>query len=146
MEGLELARSFMKKALRDLRSAEVLFNEKIFEDSAYHAQQAAEKAMKALLILKGKLVFEHRIASLFRDEFLIIPPKGWEEKLRKAVIYAFNLESHWIKPRYPFENENGFWDPTEAYNEEITRELLEQARFVVETLRKFAKEELGVEL
>ncbi len=48
----------------DLDSAVVLFSADQFATSVYHAQQAAEKMMKALILLKGKIQKEHKTHNL----------------------------------------------------------------------------------
>lgn len=40
-------------AAEDLRAAEVLLNEKIYNQSAFHSQQCAEKALKAFLLQRS---------------------------------------------------------------------------------------------
>ncbi|MCK8825543.1 HEPN domain-containing protein [Fuchsiella alkaliacetigena] len=44
----------MKKAENDLKSAKGLLNLDLFDTSVYHAQQCAEKALKAFIIYKTK--------------------------------------------------------------------------------------------
>ena len=41
---------WLRRAEKDLRAAEVLLGEELYEEAAFHAQQAAEKALKALLV------------------------------------------------------------------------------------------------
>ncbi|MEB3779436.1 MAG: HEPN domain-containing protein [Desulfurococcales archaeon] len=43
----------MRKPLRDIRLAEIALGEDFHEESAYHSQQAAEKALKALITAKN---------------------------------------------------------------------------------------------
>jgi HEPN domain-containing protein len=44
------AEAWLRISAEDLQSAEVLFDRKLFRPACYHAQQAVEKALKALLI------------------------------------------------------------------------------------------------
>ncbi|MEM5881765.1 MAG: HEPN domain-containing protein [Candidatus Aenigmatarchaeota archaeon] len=46
----------------DLKSAKILLETNNFNNSAYHSQQATEKAIKALLILKNEFVESHFVA------------------------------------------------------------------------------------
>ena len=56
-------------AINDFRAAEVLLREKLYDLSAFHAQQAAEKALKALWVeKKGELPPRtHALHVLARD-------------------------------------------------------------------------------
>jgi HEPN domain-containing protein len=40
---------WLDKAWKDLKAAELLYANNLYEESAFHSQQAAEKALKALL-------------------------------------------------------------------------------------------------
>lgn len=44
---------WMERARRDLRAARLLLREGLYNEAAFHAQQAAEKALKALLVANG---------------------------------------------------------------------------------------------
>ena len=41
---------WLEKAMRDLRAAQLLLDEELYDEAAFHSQQAAEKALKALLV------------------------------------------------------------------------------------------------
>jgi HEPN domain-containing protein len=50
---MKIVCEWMKKAHKDLKAARILQQEGLYEEVAFHAQQAAEKALKALLIANG---------------------------------------------------------------------------------------------
>ena len=47
---MSLACEWLRKAHNDLKAAKLLLEEGLYDESAFHAQQATEKALKALLI------------------------------------------------------------------------------------------------
>jgi HEPN domain-containing protein/predicted nucleotidyltransferase len=94
---LEETRSRMRRAARDLRSAETLLNA-AYEDTGnacYLAQQAAEKALKAVLIfLQVQYPFTHKL-----DEIRNLIPPGWRVKRIRRDLTAL---SNWaVAARYP---------------------------------------------
>jgi HEPN domain-containing protein len=131
---LELARSFMRKAYDDLRSAEVLLKEGQYSDSTFHSQQAAEKSSKALLVLNKIFVREHIVSHLLFG-------LGVNQEIIRNVS---SLEEHWIKPRYPFVSKKLIWDPTKEYTREIAEDALNKAKFVVGGIEKVLKEKYGL--
>ena len=88
------------------------------EDAAFHAQQSAEKALKALLL--------HRDISFPKThaiEVLLDLLKTREVSVPKGVDEAFELSEYAVQTRYP-----GEWEPvtkTEA------RKALERAALVL---------------
>jgi len=51
-----------------LLAARELYKAELYGLSLYHLQKCAEKTLKAVLILLGKEMYEHRVAPIFRDE------------------------------------------------------------------------------
>jgi HEPN domain-containing protein len=113
-------KEWMEKAEKDLKRAEFLLSVGDFEDCAFHAHQAAEKALKALYILKFKRLWKthdlEMIASTLKAQKRII------ETSRK-------LNPHYIETRYPTKTE---------YNEEIATNAIDNAKKVI----KWVKEKL----
>ena|SRR5438094_872232 len=62
------AGAWMARASEDLVAASVLFDRGLFSHAAFHAQQAAEKALKGLVIARGGgLARTHDLDRLARD-------------------------------------------------------------------------------
>jgi HEPN domain-containing protein len=118
------AEAWLRQAERDLRKA---FNDLRTEDwdsAAFWSQQAAEKALKALLLNSG---IPHRghelleLADVIRRE-LEIETSAIDRDLRELTI-------HYTVARYP-NAANAV--PYELYDEEKAKDLVERARRVVE--------------
>lgn len=118
----EEALRWLKFALEDLRQAEILVKsqEALPRHACWFAQQAAEKALKAALVLEGiSFPFRHNLNAL-RD----LLPAGWRVKdqypdLSQLTVWA-------VEARYP-----GDWP--EATREDAGRAVLE-ARGVLESV------------
>ncbi|GIV78979.1 HEPN domain-containing protein [Litorilinea aerophila] len=89
----------------------------LLEDACFHAQQCAEKALKALLIQRG-IVFPRThvleyLLDLLKKDGATIPP---------AVDAAIQLTQYAVETRYP-----GVWEPV---TEEEARAALDTAALV----------------
>lgn len=64
-DRVELTRSWLRKARSDMAAVEVLIGAGSFDAACFHAQQAAEKSLKALLIHFGiAFPFTHNLSKL----------------------------------------------------------------------------------
>ncbi len=119
-EVLAVLRQWVRYAEDDLRAAETLLDQgEAPHNSCYHAQQAAEKAIKAIFVfLQKQFPFTHDLDRL-RD----LLPEGWDVK--KAFPDLAELTAWAVEARYP-------GDVIEASREDAER-ALEQARGIYET-------------
>jgi HEPN domain-containing protein len=122
-EVLRVLRRWLRYAEDDLRSAEILLKQGgVPRISCFHAQQAAEKSIKAIFVfLQVDFPFTHDLNRL-RD----LLPEGWTVK---EDFPDFTDLSEWaVEPRYP-------GDLREATQEDA-QAAVEQARNVYETALK----------
>jgi len=118
---------WLRQAKEDLISAEILNREKRFSLSCFLSHQAAEKALKAVWILKDKDPWGHSLKKLVEDlgeKFL--------EGAEKDLIY---LDKFYIPTRYP----NGVpypLIPEEVYKEEDSRKALKVAEKIIKKVEK----------
>ncbi len=142
----KLAKMFMKKAEGDLSSAKILLEAERYSDAAYHSQQAAETAVKALLILNKVDVREHIVSQHFvRNIGQLLPPT--DEKILGKIIEALvRLEQHWIKPRYPYITSRFEWDPEVGYTLDKAAEAVKTGEFVISQIKKWGQELFAFEL
>ena len=101
LPDLEMAREFARRAKEDLRSSKVLLENGLYADSVYHAQQAAEKIVKSILLLNDIIVAEHLVASHFVSAIVSKSPDEWSEKLSDIAKDLIDLEKEWLRSRYP---------------------------------------------
>lgn len=92
MSNISLARRWLRQAERDLKAAGDSFASGNYEWACFQAQQAAEKALKAVLFLRGlRVVLTHSIFELVN--------KVGDEELKKEDVKF--LDSVYIASRYP---------------------------------------------
>jgi len=121
---------WFEQAKRDLKMADELLRSGLFEGVAYHSHQAGEKALKALVVHKRGYHLTHSC------KFLLDQLKAQGTNVEELYGYARELDMHYLTSRYP---NAASAPPYELYEEEKAKELLDDARklvnFVEEALR-----------
>lgn len=121
------ARDWLKQALRDLEQAEASQRDERHEWACFAAQQAAEKAVKALHLHRGQEAWGHVIARLLRE--LPAEVQVPDELIEKGRV----LDAFYIPPRYPNSHPEGA--PFEHFGPLQSEEALRYAREIVEFVR-----------
>jgi len=118
-------RDWFEEARDDFISAEILLKEGRYSKVCFLSQQAAEKAIKALLIFKFKK-FEtiHSVVELLKRV-------GASEELIKLGI---ELDRHYITSRYP--NAWPLGAPSKMYREEDAVSAVNAARRIIEYVER----------
>jgi len=119
---------WFSQAAYDLGAAENSLKSKDFEWSCFQSQQAAEKALKAFLYLKGKrLLATHSVKKLIELSIKVEPRF-------KAVFNAKELDQYYIPTRYP----NGLPDeiPHEFYTTEDALKCVNHTKDIIQLIRK----------
>jgi HEPN domain-containing protein len=116
---MEEVQDWLKKAERDLHIARIAVKELIYEDACFHAQQAAEKALKALYIKqKNALKKIHDLTAL-----------GKEVNAPNEIILLCNdLNPYYIATRYP--------GPDEPIEKEEAQEVVGKTEKVIEWVKE----------
>ncbi len=111
------AARWLRQGGEDLQTAEILVRESRFPQACFLAQQAAEKAVKAVLIAADRDPWGHSISRLVAD--------GDLPELVPFLDDALDLDKFYIPTRYP----NGLPEliPQEAYRERDGRQALDAA-------------------
>ncbi len=118
------AKRWLSEALWDLETAEILLREGRYNSAAFYAQQAAEKAVKALLYSINEAPWGHSVRVLLQRYF---EATGiYEERL---LVDARELDRHYIPSRYPNALPEG--TPHEAYDRETAERALEAAKRII---------------
>ncbi len=121
------ARDWLEQATHDLEQAEDSRRAGRHDWACFAAQQAAEKAVKALHLRSGQEAWGHVVAKLLAE----LPPSlGVPENLiEKARV----LDNFYIPARYPNSHPEGA--PFEHYGTIQSEEALRYAREIVEFVR-----------
>lgn len=122
---------WLRTAESDLEAGRTLMESGQHHHCAFHSQQAAEKALKSVLTLRGESYRTHactELVDVLREAGQSVP-----DDLANA---GRRLDLHYVQSRYP----NGLGgDPTEYYDREIADESVELASHFLE----FARTRLG---
>ncbi len=118
---------WLRQAARDLEHAQEARAAGRHEWACFAAQQAAEKAVKALHLAQGQEAWGHVVARLLAElPESVRPPADLIEKARV-------LDAHYILPRYP----NGYTEgaPFEHYGPLQSEEAIRYAREILAFVR-----------
>lgn len=92
----ERAKEWFRFAEYDLKSAEVLFKEEIFNEVCFHSQQCAEKVIKAFLVVHDRTVPKtHRLVDLLEEALKC------DSRLERVREDCIVLDQYYIPTRYP---------------------------------------------
>jgi len=121
------AQDWLKQAGRDLEQAQDSQASGRHEWACFAAQQAGEKAVKALHLHVGQEAWGHVVAKLLRE----LPPTitVTEELVQKAQV----LDNYYIPPRYPNAHPEGA--PFEHYGPLHSDGAIRYAREILEFIR-----------
>ena len=123
---------WFRQAEADLRHARNSLEDGDFEWSCFAAQQAAEKALKAVFQKLGMDAWGHTVTALIGNL-----PDAVAQPSETLVNYARTLDKHYIPTRYP----NGFASgaPTDFYTKEEARNAIRNAEAILE----FCRDQIG---
>ncbi|RLF99488.1 MAG: DNA-binding protein [Candidatus Wolframiiraptor sp.] len=121
---VERSRDWIRQARRDLEAAEHQLAGGFYEWACFLAQQAAEKAVKAVFQKLGAEVFGHSVAGLLSSL-----PEGFKPGER-LIDLAKELDKAYIPTRYPNAHPEGA--PFELYTRSEAERLMSHAREVIE--------------
>jgi HEPN domain-containing protein len=132
------ANRWLHMADDDLDSAIILKKNSKFAHSCFHAQQAAEKALKAVWYHSDADPWGHSVKRLIDD--LESVGAGIFETFKKFSRQGSILDRFYIPTRYP----NGLPDitPDVAFNEEDAGSCIAYARIIIETVHNYLEEKL----
>lgn len=121
------AQDWLDQAVRDLEHAEEARENNRHEWACFAAQQAAEKAVKALHLHLGQEAWGHVISKLLKD----LPPavRFAEDLVEKGHV----LDNFYIPARYPNSHPEGA--PFQHFGSLQSGQAIDYAREIIEFVR-----------
>ncbi|MGQ4873139.1 MAG: HEPN domain-containing protein [Promethearchaeota archaeon] len=123
---------WLEEAEWDLENAEILYKNKRYNTAVFHAQQASEKAVKALLASQNINGWGHSIVNLLSKYH-----KEFNREIENIIKFAMFLDKHYILTRYP-DALPGI-APHNAYNKEEAEVSINQAKKIIDFVKKEIK-------
>jgi HEPN domain-containing protein len=125
----EEGRRWLDQALADLDDATALTGLARFNVACFLCQQAAEKAVKAFLVLQGEEdVRGHSVADLCDRA------SGFDPRFGPLGDEGASLDLLYIPTRYPNGLPGGM--PSRAFHEDDAQRAIERARTIIEVVRE----------
>ncbi len=120
---MERSKDWIEQAEWDLEHARLALEHAFYDWACFSAQQAAEKAVKALFQKQGAIAWGHSVAEFLRElsKHFDVP--------RNLMEWAMELDQVYIPSRYPNALPAGA--PKEAFTEGQARRLVEYADRIV---------------
>ena len=134
----EFARRFYREAVKDLERARRAFREGDYPEAVFHAQQCAEKAVKAMIEARREYVYNHgpRLASIFVRVF----EAEWRPEFEEVVDSLGWFTEYYTRSRYPFLLRGRVVSPDEFIDAETAREAVERAERVLRIAERYLRE------
>ncbi len=124
---VERSKDWLAQAERDLKQAEASMRDEFYEWACFAAQQAAEKAVKALIQSLGGEPWGHSVAALID----MLPEDVRPSNLRD---FALELDQTYIPSRYPNAHPVGF--PGSTFTRKMSERLIEYAQQIIAYCRE----------
>jgi HEPN domain-containing protein len=121
---VERSRDWLAQARRDLDHARSDLEREYYEWACFSAQQAAEKAVKAVFQQLGAVAWGHSVADLLRELAEQVAEAG------DLTDEALELDKAYILSRYPDAHPAGF--PGGRYTRGEAQRLLSNSEAIVE--------------
>ena len=119
---VERSRDWLNQAKRDMKQAESSFKAELYEWACFASQQAAEKAVKALIQSLGGEAWGHSVASLIDALPEHVRPTHLHDK-------AVELDTAHIPSRYP--NAHPVGHSGDLYTRSMAERLIEYAKEII---------------
>ena len=118
---MDRSEDWLRQAKRDLQAAKIVFDKGIFEWTCFLAQQAAEKAVKAVCEKLKIECWGHSVSKILKELPIDAP--------REIIEFAMILDRYYIPTRYP----NGFdtGAPLDYYTKKDAREAINYAEKII---------------
>ena len=146
MKNLQKTKDWLEMALDDMQDALADFGDSRYPSSVFHSQQCAEKLLKSVLYFFG--IFHektHFPSDLLAGEILNRPETTRDLTLSKDQIgfllamadNAASIEKQRSMPRYGWETRDRIIKPSEIYDEDKAREIMDRSKTVLAAAHGF---------
>ncbi len=136
----DFAMAMLTDGERDFYIAQGIMKEGYNDKAVYHFQQAAEKAIKAVLISFGEFKKSHFVGAILLEKLKEMEIENeWREKLSRIAKISEEIEPEVTWSRYPGIDKGALWLPYEEYSNEDALEVMQKSKEVFDTAKYFVQ-------
>ncbi len=132
LKNLEEGLRWFDQAMADLKTAQDCLEDGNYYASAFFSQQAAEKALKALLYSKG-----YRALITYSVTELLEEASKHHGSFKQMIEKGIELDRHYIGSRYPNFYPRG--PAYKYYSHEIASRCINYAESILNEVKKYLK-------
>jgi HEPN domain-containing protein len=131
----EFARRYFEEAVKDLARAERAVEFSDWPQAVFYAQQCVEKAVKAMLELKMRVVYNHgpQLILAFTEAFR----SEWRQEFNEIVEALEYLQEYYTRARYPVLFRGRVYSPEEMVTRDVAVKAIGMARRVLSIVRAY---------
>lgn len=125
----------------NLARAEKRFDDGEYDSAVFHASMAVESAANAMILeLGGNEAKNHRAISGLAAVLRRVKPELLrEEKYARLIDRGREIQREVVYARYPLKVAGKWMTPMEYYTRKKTREIIDNAEFVVDGIKEYLK-------
>ncbi|MCW3993317.1 MAG: HEPN domain-containing protein, partial [Candidatus Bathyarchaeota archaeon] len=125
----------------NLARAEKRFDDGEYDSAVFHASMAVESAANAMILeLGGNEARNHgAISGLAAVLRRVKPELLREEKYARLIDRGREIQREVVYARYPLKVAGKWMTPMEYYTRKKTREIIDNAEFVVDGIKEYLK-------
>lgn len=133
----KFARKYFEEAAKDLRRAEKAFELGDYPQAVFYAQQCVEKAVKAMLEVKRKVIYNHgpELVGIFVETF----EREWIDDYDRVVRALEYLTEYYTRSRYPFILRGEVFGPEDIIDGGIAKNGVDLAKDALEVVRDYLR-------
>lgn len=133
----KFAKKYFEEAGRDLERARRAFNFNDYPQAVFFAQQCVEKAVKAMLEAKKRVVYNHgpELVGIFVEVF----EKEWLEDFRFIVEALEFLTEYYTRSRYPFVLRGEVLSPSDVVDRDTAERGIDLASRALEVVKGYLR-------
>ena len=133
----KFARKYLEEAERDLERARRALTFKDYPQATFYAQQCTEKAVKAMLEVKKRIVYNHgpELIAIFSEAF----SAEWNEDYNTAIEALEYLQEYYSRARYPTLFKGEVYSPSDIITEEIASKAIQLAQKTLEVSKNYLR-------
>lgn len=125
----------------NLARAEKRFDDGEYDSAVFHASMAVESASNAMILeLGGNEARNHRAISGLAAVLRRVKPELLrKEKYARLIDRGREIQREVVYARYPLKVAGKWMTPMEYYTRKKTREIIDNAEFVVDGIKEYLK-------